>query len=163
RRPWIKRLAKLFGAIPIDPLKPKMIVKALREAKQALEDGHLVCIFPEGGLTRTGQVQAFKPGLMKIVEGTSAPVIPVYLAGLWGRISSFKGEKFSWKWPERLPYPMAIHFGPAITEPEDAHQVRQAVMRLSAAASKEGCSSMRLVTRSFIRQCKARKRAFNIA
>jgi len=163
RRPWIKRLAELFGAIPIDPLKPKKIVLALRTAKQALEDGHLVCIFPEGGLTRTGQVQAFKPGMMKIVEGTSAPVVPVYLAGLWGSIFSFKGEKFFWKWPERLPYPMSIHFGPPIEQPDDVHQVRQAVMQLGAAATQHSMQSMTLVTRSFIRQCKARKRAFNIA
>src|SRR5262249_21925065 len=92
QRPWIKRLADLFGAIPIDPLKPKKIIAAFRAARDAIAAGDLVCIFPEGGLTRTGQVQTFKPGLMKILEGTSAPVIPVYLDGLWGSIFSFKGE-----------------------------------------------------------------------
>jgi acyl-[acyl-carrier-protein]-phospholipid O-acyltransferase / long-chain-fatty-acid--[acyl-carrier-protein] ligase len=162
-RPWIKRLAELFGAIPIDPLKPKKIVTALRTARQALEDGHLVCIFPEGGLTRTGQVQAFRPGLMKIVEGTEAPVVPVYLSGLWGSIFSFKGEKFFWKWPERLPYPIDIHFGPPIRQPEDVHQVRQAVLLLGAAAAKHSAQTMTPVTCSFIRQCQARRRRFKIA
>src|SRR5207253_4189053 len=48
KRPWIKRVAAAFGAIPIDPLKPKKIVTAFREARAALQRGELVCIFPEG-------------------------------------------------------------------------------------------------------------------
>jgi acyl-[acyl-carrier-protein]-phospholipid O-acyltransferase/long-chain-fatty-acid--[acyl-carrier-protein] ligase len=163
RRPWIKRLADLFGVIPIDPTKPKLIVAALRTAREALKAGELVCIFPEGGLTRSGQVQAFKPGMMKILDGTGAPVIPVYLAGLWGSIFSFKGEKFFWKWPERIPYPISIHFGPAVAEPEDPHQIRQAVLALGAAATRQTTRTMLTVTRSFIRQCKTRKRISKIA
>jgi acyl-[acyl-carrier-protein]-phospholipid O-acyltransferase / long-chain-fatty-acid--[acyl-carrier-protein] ligase len=163
RRPWIKRLANLFGVIPIDPTKPKLIVTALRTAREALKAGELVCIFPEGGLTRSGQVQAFKPGMMKILDGTGAPVIPVYLAGLWGSIFSFKGEKFFWKWPERIPYPISIHFGPAVAEPEDPHQIRQAVLALGSAATRQTTRTMLTVTRSFIRQCKARKRVSKVA
>jgi acyl-[acyl-carrier-protein]-phospholipid O-acyltransferase/long-chain-fatty-acid--[acyl-carrier-protein] ligase len=157
-RPWIKRLSILFGAIPIDPMKPKKIVAALRSAREAIENGDLVCIFPEGGLTRSGQVQAFKPGLMKILEGTQAPVIPVYLEGLWGSIFSFKGEKFFWKWPERLPYPISIHFGQPIHQARDVFDIRQAVMELGAEATEQSMQSTMLVTQSFIRQCKSRKR-----
>src|SRR4029078_11244914 len=114
-------------AIPIDPLKPKKIITAFRAARDAIAAGDLVCIFPEGGLTRSGQVQAFRPGLVKIMEGTDAPVIPVYLEGLWGSIFSFKGEKFFWKWPERFPYPMSIHFGQPIRKVGDVFAIRQAV------------------------------------
>jgi acyl-[acyl-carrier-protein]-phospholipid O-acyltransferase / long-chain-fatty-acid--[acyl-carrier-protein] ligase len=163
RRPWIQRLSNLFGAIPIDPTKPKKVVTALRTAREALQAGELVCIFPEGGLSRTGQVQAFKPGMMKILEGTEAPVIPVYLEGLWGSIFSFKGEKFFWKWPERLPYPMSIHFGPAVARPDQPHQIRQAVLALGAEANKQTAKTMLTVTRSFIRRCKERKRTSKIA
>ncbi len=161
--PLLKRMATMWGAIPIDPTKPKLIVKALKTAREAVANGELVCIFPEGGLTRSGQVQAFKPGLLKIVEGTGAPVIPVYLEGLWGSIFSFKGEKFFWKWPERIPYPLSIHFGPPIAEPEDLHQVRQAVLELGASATKKATETMLLPTRSFIRQCKRRKRLPKVA
>jgi acyl-[acyl-carrier-protein]-phospholipid O-acyltransferase/long-chain-fatty-acid--[acyl-carrier-protein] ligase len=162
-RPWVKRLAELFGAIPIDPTKPKKVVTALRAAREALQAGELVCIFPEGGLSRTGQVQAFKPGMMKILDGTDAPVVPVYLEGMWGSIFSFKGEKFFWKWPERLPYPMSIHFGPAVARPDQPHQIRQAVLALGAEANKQTAKTMLTVTRSFIRRCKERKRTSKVA
>jgi acyl-[acyl-carrier-protein]-phospholipid O-acyltransferase/long-chain-fatty-acid--[acyl-carrier-protein] ligase len=163
RRPWIRWLSNLFGAIPIDPLKPKMVVQALRSARDALNQGELVCIFPEGGLSRTGQIQAFKPGLMRILDGTDAPVIPVYLEGMWGSIFSFKGEKFFWKWPERVPYPMSIHFGPPIVHPEEPHQVRQAVLELAAKAERAAQSTKMIVSRKFVRRAKERKRALKIA
>ncbi|MDX1947628.1 MAG: AMP-binding protein, partial [Pirellulaceae bacterium] len=163
KRPWMQRMAKLFGAIPIDPLKPKKIVAALRDAREALLAGELVCIFPEGGLTRTGQVQAFKPGLMRILEGTGAPVVPVYLEGLWGSIFSFKGGKFFWKWPERIPYPMSIHFGPAIAQPDDMHLIRQAVLQLGATATQQSAQTMMTVSRAFLRRAKGRKRTSKIA
>jgi acyl-[acyl-carrier-protein]-phospholipid O-acyltransferase / long-chain-fatty-acid--[acyl-carrier-protein] ligase len=162
-RRWIQRLANLFGVIPIDPHKPKKIVMAFRSAREALRKGDLVCIFPEGGLTRTGQVQAFKPGLMKILEGADAPVVPVYLDGLWGSIFSFKGEKFFWKWPERLPYPVSIHFGLPIHHADDVFAIRQAVLELGAKATQQSMKSTTTVAQSFIRQCKHRKRRPKIA
>ena len=163
RRPWLKRLGEIFGAIPIDPTKPKKVVAALKEAREALKAGELVCIFPEGGLSRTGQVQAFKPGMMKILEGTEAPVVPVYLEGLWGSIFSFKGERFFWKMPERVPYPVSIHFGPPIENPEEPHQIRQAVLKLGAQATEQSAKTMMTVTQSFIRRCKQRKRTSKVA
>ena len=160
---WLARLAKMFGAIPIDPTKPKKIVLALREAREALIAGDLVCIFPEGGLSRTGQVQAFRPGMMKILEGTTAPAIPIYLEGLWGSIFSFKGDKFFWKWPRRLPYPMSIHIGPPLTKPQEVHEVRQAVLALGAKASEQAKQTMIIVSRAFIRQAKKRKRRLKVS
>ena len=154
----------MFGTILINPTKPKMVILAFRQARDALNNGELVCIFPEGGMTRTGQVQAFKPGMMKILDGARAPVVPVYLEGLWGSVFSFEGEKFFWKWPKRMPYPMTIHFGPPIENPADVHQLRQAVLEQGAAAAdKSAHENMETVTRLFIRQCKSRKRQSKIA
>ena len=64
---WIRGLARLMGAIPIRST-PKALRTALSTARDAIADGELVCIFPEGGLTRSGQLQAFKPGLMEILQ-----------------------------------------------------------------------------------------------
>ncbi len=159
---WVKRLAKLFGVIVIKP-RPKAILAALKTAKQALQNGELVCIFPEGGITRTGQLQAFKPGLMKILEGADAPVVPVYLDGLWGSIFSFEGGKFLWKRPKKWPYPISIHFGHPVVDPEDVHEVRRAVQNLGATAVAKRTERMAGLAQSFVRTCKKRKRGSKIA
>jgi hypothetical protein len=67
---WLTRWAKWWGTILLDAKRPKEVVAALREARTALNNGELVGLFPEGGISRTGQIMSFKPGLMKILEGT---------------------------------------------------------------------------------------------
>jgi len=159
---WVRRLAKLFGVITIRP-RPKAILAALETAREALQNGELVCIFPEGGITRTGQLQTFKPGLMKILEGAPAPVVPVYLDELWGSIFSFEGGKFLWKRPKKWPYPISIHFGQPVVDPENVHQVRRAVQNLGAIAVAKRTERMAGLAQSFVRTCKKRKRGSKIA
>jgi len=85
---WMFRLAK---AIPIAPQKtdPATYEAAFAAAQAVLDDGEMVCIFPEGGLTRDGELQPFKGGVMKLIEGrTDLPVIPMALGNLWGSFFS---------------------------------------------------------------------------
>src|SRR5205807_10311212 len=71
-RPLLGRFLRSMRAIPISGSGgPKMILKAFREAGKALDDGELVCIFPEGQITRTGMLQPFHRGLVRIVTGRS--------------------------------------------------------------------------------------------
>ena len=147
--------AKMWGAILIGS-NPKAMVRALRTATEALNNGELVCIFPEGAITRTGQLQAFKPGMMKILKGTDAPVIPVYLDGLWGSVFSFDRGKFFWKWPRRWPYPVSIHFGEAIADPGDVHHIRRVVQDLGANAVQTRSENTVALVETFIRKCKKR-------
>jgi acyl-[acyl-carrier-protein]-phospholipid O-acyltransferase / long-chain-fatty-acid--[acyl-carrier-protein] ligase len=76
--PWRRGLARIMGAIPIRST-PKAAIKAIETARAALQAGELVCIFPEGGITRSGQLQAFKSGVLEIHRDSGAPLIPVYL------------------------------------------------------------------------------------
>lgn len=82
---WIFRTAK---AIPIAPAKedPWLMEKAYIDIAQALHEGDLVCIFPEGKLTSTGEMNEFRGGIAKIVERSKVPVIPMALRGLWGSL-----------------------------------------------------------------------------
>ena len=57
--------------------------------------GHIVCIFPEGEISRTGNLLPFKRGLEKIVEGLDVPIVPVYLDGVWGSLFSFEHGRSS--------------------------------------------------------------------
>ncbi len=84
--PVMGTLFKLAKAIPIASLKedPAMYAAAFAEVDRVLADGDLVCIFPEGSITRDGQLQPFKAGIMKILERRPVPVIPAALQNLWG-------------------------------------------------------------------------------
>jgi len=125
---WFGRLAEV---IPIKPGR-KSALRSIRAAREALRKGNLVGIFPEGSITRTGHMQQFNPGFMRMLKDTDVPLVPVYLDGLWGSIFSFEGGKFFWKWPRRWPYPVTIRFGRPIHGPESAEQVRLAVENLGA-------------------------------
>ncbi|MFG6447300.1 MFS transporter [Roseateles sp. BYS180W] len=85
---WFFRLAK---AIPIAPQheNPAVYDAAFASARQVLDEGELLCIFPEGGITRDGQLQPFRGGVMKIVEHRpDLPVVPLALTNLWGSFFS---------------------------------------------------------------------------
>jgi 1-acyl-sn-glycerol-3-phosphate acyltransferase len=91
---WIFRTAK---AIPIASAKedPWLMEKSFVDIAQALHEGDLVCIFPEGKLTKDGEMNEFKGGIMKIIERSPVPVIPMALRGLWGSfLSREKGNPF---------------------------------------------------------------------
>lgn len=123
---WLSWIGRLGRIIPIGATR-KSMVDSIRVARQALQDGELVGIFPEGGITRTGQIREFRPGFLSILKKNNAPVVPVYLGGLWGSIFSYEGGKFFWKLPRRWRYPVLIRFGPPIHDPTDVDQVRRAV------------------------------------
>lgn len=96
--PVLSWLFKSIRAIPILPAKdnPVVMQQALDAAAEALENGELVCIFPEGRLTTTGDMNEFKGGIKKIIDRTPVPVIPMALRGLWGSmLTRQKGNPFS--------------------------------------------------------------------
>jgi 1-acyl-sn-glycerol-3-phosphate acyltransferase len=87
---WLFKTAK---AIPIAPAKenPALMERAFDQIAAALADGDLVCIFPEGKLTSTGEMNEFRGGIKKIIDRTPVPVIPMALRGLWGSMWTRSG------------------------------------------------------------------------
>lgn len=87
---WLFRLA---GAIPVAPQSENAEIyeRAFAAADRALAEGELVCIFPEGALTRDGSLQPFKAGVMKILQSRPVPVVPLALHNLWGSFFSRRG------------------------------------------------------------------------
>ncbi|MEQ1685668.1 MAG: MFS transporter [Burkholderiaceae bacterium] len=80
---WFFKLAK---AIPIAPQRedPGTYELAFEKARAVLADGELLCIFPEGAITRDGELGEFKGGVMKLLETNPVPVVPLALQNLWG-------------------------------------------------------------------------------
>jgi acyl-[acyl-carrier-protein]-phospholipid O-acyltransferase/long-chain-fatty-acid--[acyl-carrier-protein] ligase len=148
--------ASLMGGIPIKP-SPKSTKRAIEMSREALQAGELVCIFPEGGISRSGQLQKFKPGVLEIQRDTGAPIIPVWLDEIWGSIFSFRGGKFFWKWPSLRPRRVSIWFGKPIYNPPDIHVVRQAVQDLGADAVAGRKQRTAALPRAMIRNCRRMK------
>jgi acyl-[acyl-carrier-protein]-phospholipid O-acyltransferase/long-chain-fatty-acid--[acyl-carrier-protein] ligase len=143
---------KWAGVIPIDKTGGlRSIVQSLRLASDALKRGELVCIFAEGRFTRTGFLLPFQRGFEQIVKRSPAPIIPVYLDHLWGSIFSFQNQRFLWKLPKQIPYPVYISFGPALPATASPFEVRQVVQKMSAESAIRRAPKRRPVHRQFVR------------
>ena len=110
---WVFRHAK---AIPIAPTHENaaLLERAYDTCAEALAQGDLVCIFPEGKLTATGEINAFRHGVTRIVERTPVPVIPMALRGLWGSVFSRHADA---RWPRPLRKGMTSRLSLAVGEP----------------------------------------------
>jgi 1-acyl-sn-glycerol-3-phosphate acyltransferase len=88
--PIVNRFVKRCKAIPIASKKvdPELLEKAWDRIAEELEAGNVVCIFPEGGLTRDGEPLEYRPGIEKIVERTPVPVVTLAMNGMWGSFFS---------------------------------------------------------------------------
>jgi 1-acyl-sn-glycerol-3-phosphate acyltransferase len=93
--PVLSFVFRVSRAIPIAPAKenPQRLERAYDEIAQALKDGELVGIFPEGRITEDGEMNVFKGGVARILERTPVPVVPCALSGLWGSFFSRMGGR----------------------------------------------------------------------
>jgi acyl-[acyl-carrier-protein]-phospholipid O-acyltransferase/long-chain-fatty-acid--[acyl-carrier-protein] ligase len=108
---------------------------AIERAREELARGHVLCIFAEGSISRTGELLPFKRGLEAIVLGMDTPLIPVHLGGLWESVYSFEGGRFFWKRPRYFRHPVVISFGAPMPRASTASDARRAVERLAADGS----------------------------
>jgi len=95
--PLINFFCRTVRAIPIAPAKedPAALERAYDAVAQALAEGELVGLFPEGRLTRDGEMGEFRGGIRRIVERTPVPVIPMALSGLWQSLFARNRDKFA--------------------------------------------------------------------
>jgi acyl-[acyl-carrier-protein]-phospholipid O-acyltransferase/long-chain-fatty-acid--[acyl-carrier-protein] ligase len=154
---WFFRLTK---AIPIGA---GHTTASIEEARAQLQQGHVVCIFPEGAITRTGNLLPFKRGFERIAAGLDVPVIPVHLDRVWGSIFSFHGGRFLGKWPRRVPYPVTVSFGRPMPPSTNAHEARQAIQELSSEAATARKTSADVLPLRFIRQARRNWSRFAMA
>src|SRR5256885_9313074 len=98
---------------------------AIKAATERLAAGEVVCLCPEGQLTRSGTLLRLRRGYELIAQHANAPVVPVWLDRLWGSIFSFQGGRFFTKRPKEIPYRVSVAFG----KPLDAHAADIATVR----------------------------------
>jgi len=162
--PFVKPFAKILRVIPIaSDQGPREMIHSLREATEALRNGELVCIFPEGQMTRIGQMLPFRRGMERIVKGVDVPIIPVNIDGVWGSIFSFAGGKFLWKLPRQVPYPVRVTFGAPLPATATAAEVRHAVQDLGAAAFARRKRQIQTLPLAFVRTVRRHPLRFAMA
>jgi hypothetical protein len=131
--PLLRFVFRTAGAIPIASRKenPELLERAFEQIADALDKGHLVCIFPEGRISSDGVMSVFRPGIERIVQRNPVPVIPIALRGLadslFGRGSGRSLRNFPWLlWAK-----IALIIGtPVVPEAVTAGSVREAVAGL---------------------------------
>ncbi|MDD2708487.1 MAG: MFS transporter [Verrucomicrobiae bacterium] len=120
-RKWY--LGWVFRILNVIPISSKHAKDAIRHVADALKDGELVCIFPEGQLTRTGALMGLRKGFELMSRHGNAPVVPIFMDCLWGSIFSFSENRFFLKIPRHWPYPVLVNIGKPIA-PEAAVKVK---------------------------------------
>ncbi len=135
-KPLIKPFAKLSHAIPIsDRMPPREVIRAMKEASEAIAHGDLVLIFAEGQISRTGQLLPFRKGLERIMrDAGEAPIIPMCLDRVRGTLLSYRPDRWLQKLPARIPEHVTISFGKPLPRKSQAPDVRKAVARLVSEA-----------------------------
>jgi len=104
RLPVMNFIFRTAGAIPIASRKEDeaMYHSAFEKMHEVIRNEEILCIFPEGQITHDGEMNEFKPGIIRVLEKTPAPVIPIALQGLWGSLFSRKDGPAMKKRPKRL-------------------------------------------------------------
>jgi acyl-[acyl-carrier-protein]-phospholipid O-acyltransferase/long-chain-fatty-acid--[acyl-carrier-protein] ligase len=154
----VNPLLRMLHAIPVG--EGREALASIDAARRELGAGHVVCIFAEGEISRTGNLLPFKRGLERIVNGLDVPIVPVFLDCVWGSVFSFKGGRFFWKLPARIPYPVTVAFGAPLPASTPAAEVRLALMSVGATATALRRGRREVLGRRFISAAKGRWGAF---
>lgn len=137
---------------------PKSIRAGLQEARDALGNGELLGVFPEGGISRTGQVRTFRPGLQKILDANKpAAVVPMYFDEIWGSIFSHSGGRAFTKFPNSIRRPLSVHIGQPLNDASSMFAIQQAVARLGAESVEYRAGKFQSPAARAISGCKKRK------
>jgi acyl-[acyl-carrier-protein]-phospholipid O-acyltransferase/long-chain-fatty-acid--[acyl-carrier-protein] ligase len=162
-RPYLKPFLKALGAIPIRGSGgPRELLRALRDAGQALDDGELVCLFAEGEISRMGGLLPFRRGLARIVKGRQAPIVPAHLDRVYGSLLSARNGRLRW-WPTRVPCPVTVGFGAPLPNTTPPAAVRAAVETLGMVSAQLRANELQPLHRAFVRQARRKPWAASLA
>jgi acyl-[acyl-carrier-protein]-phospholipid O-acyltransferase/long-chain-fatty-acid--[acyl-carrier-protein] ligase len=149
---YLKPILKFFGVIPISSGQSK---EALQKINELLKAGEVVCLFPEGAISRTGALGSFHTGYERVVEGVAGAIVPFYLHGLWGsRLSRARSDKLRKNTARGLRREVIITFGHPLPMETKAEQLKQKIFELSFDAWEHQSREFDPIPLAYIRSAK---------
>lgn len=149
---YLKPFLKFFGAIPISPGNSK---QSLETVNQCLKNGEVVCLFPEGTISRNGHLSEFKTGYERAVEGVDGVIVPFYLRGLWGSLlSRSKSEKLRDNTATGIKRDIIVAFGQSLSIDTKADALKQKVFELSIDAWEEYTQALEPLPLAWLKSAK---------
>jgi acyl-[acyl-carrier-protein]-phospholipid O-acyltransferase/long-chain-fatty-acid--[acyl-carrier-protein] ligase len=147
------------------PLRPKAVADSLKQIAAALDAGEVVMMFPEGRLTRTGNMHAFGRGIERILAQTKTdvPVIPACSSGLWKGFFTHGDGPILRKRPKAFRPRVSVYFGEPVSKQLSAANVRLAVQEATAELSIRESDHLLAVHRQFVRKASKLRRLFRPA
>ncbi|MDF3054657.1 MAG: acyl-[ACP]--phospholipid O-acyltransferase [Gammaproteobacteria bacterium] len=126
---YLKPFFQLFGVIPISAGQSRESINLINEK---LKSGEVVCLFPEGAISRTGSLGLFHAGYERAIEGVNGVIVPFYLHGMWGsRLSRADSEKLRKNTARGYRRDVIITFGKSLPVDIKADQLKQKIFELS--------------------------------
>ncbi len=153
--PLLNHLMRFAYAIPIESGSDEKVAASINRARDALKEGHVVCIFAEGRLTRTGNLLPFRTGLERIIEGLDVPIIPVHLDQLWDSFFSPRRDNQLFRVPQQFPARITVTLGDPMPCNSKAWQVRQAVQELAVQSRISGYQREHYLSVEFLKTAAA--------
>ena len=157
---YLKWFLNFMGCIPISSGSSK---KSLNLIREHLKNGQIVCLFPEGAISYTGQLGEFKRGFEQAIQGTDAVIVPFYLRGLWGSKfskSSSKLREVTSRGGGRRD--VIVSFGKPMSADSLASDVKQKVFELSIETWTSYTGGLQNLAYAFVDTCKTRSSSWAI-
>jgi acyl-[acyl-carrier-protein]-phospholipid O-acyltransferase/long-chain-fatty-acid--[acyl-carrier-protein] ligase len=147
---WFFRYVfRLTGTIPVSP---ENALSTMRRVSECLARGEYVLLFPEGAISRTGQLMRLQRGFELMARKAGVPVVPVVHDGLWGSVFSFSGNRYLFKSPRLMPTDVCVAWGEPLRGAQaDAAGVRRALLDLGREAFEERPQLKRHLGREVLR------------
>ncbi len=155
---YLQHMLRLLRVIPIDA-NDEDAMQA--KVNALLNSGEAVCLFPEGAISRSGQLSAFNSAYETAIQGTGATIIPFYLHGLWGSRFSRAGGFFRQSRQSGFKRDIIVSFGAPMAADTPAHRLKQQVFDLSFSSWESYSKTLDPLPLNWLRS--AKRRGFRLA
>lgn len=153
QRWYLKWFFDFYKVIPISGGQSR---QALNKVTELLNQGEVVCLFPEGAISHLGQLGEFKHGFERACEEANGVIVPFYLRGMWGSVFSRSSAKLSQIRNSGLKRDVTIAFGSPLDIRSKAETVKQKVFEMSVTSWNDYTNTLEPLAQSWIRTAKAK-------